>query len=691
MGTRTPVGVEPAARPGTSLIPPRPTRVAAAETPRAAMASPVVVGATIIAALYFGREIFIPIAIALLLSFVLTPLVNRLRRLRLPRLAAVGVSVLLTVGIVAALATLIGIQAADLAGDVPRYRATIERKINGLRDSPVGHVTEYVANIGRALHGGAKEAGSPEAQPAAPPPSPGPDQAQAAPKPVLVEVATSPPGSLEMLSTVLTPVMHPLATVGIVFVVLLFVLMQREDLRDRMIRLAGSSDLHRTTVAIDDAAKRLSRYFVVQLALNAAFGVVIGIGLYLIGVPNPVLWAIFAALMRFVPYLGAVLSAILPMALAAAVDPSWNMMIAVAILFVVLEPLTGQVFEPIFYGQSTGLSPFAVLVSALFWTWLWGPVGLLLSTPLTVCLVVLGRYVEHLEFLDVLFGDRPALTPVQNFYQRILAGDSEEVLGHAELILQQCSLSSYYDEVVLKALELAARDAARGVLTAQQKGAMRSALTELIADLSDRSDAVAGATADGEESACSPLPMGPAPEALPAAWTRAGAVLCVAGRGFLDEAAAAILAQILEKRGLGVRAVPFAETASVRIGRFEAGPARIACVVSLALDGEPTHLRRLIRRLRSRVPGVPVLLGLWLAQDGGARRLAGGPGGAAEADAQVGSLREAVEAILAAAQEDATCAAAAAAAAAEGRSGGAAESAADDRDAAARLPAPAGA
>ncbi|WP_267425613.1 AI-2E family transporter, partial [Methylobacterium sp. GC_Met_2] len=479
MATRTPVGGEPAARQGAPLIPPRPTRVTAAETPRAAMASPVVVGATIIAALYFGREIFIPIAIALLLSFVLTPLVNRLRRLRLPRLVAVGVSVFLTLGIVAAMATLIGIQAADLAGDVPRYRSTIEQKINGLRDSPVGHATEYVASIGRALHTGGKEAGKEVGAaegPAAAPPQPAPDQTASQPKPMVVEVASTPPGSLEMLSTVLTPVLHPLATVGIVFVVLLFVLMQREDLRDRMIRLAGSSDLHRTTVAMDDAAKRLSRYFVVQLALNAAFGVVVGIGLYVIGVPNPVLWAIFSALMRFVPYLGAVLSAILPMALAAAVDPGWNMMIAVAILFVILEPLTGQVFEPIVYGQSTGLSPFAVLVSALFWTWLWGPVGLLLSTPLTVCLVVLGRHVEHLEFLDVLFGDRPALTPVQNFYQRILAGDAEEVLGHAELILQQCALSSYYDEVVLKALELAARDAARGVLTARQKAAMRTAL-----------------------------------------------------------------------------------------------------------------------------------------------------------------------------------------------------------------------
>jgi predicted PurR-regulated permease PerM len=617
------------------------------------MASPVVVGATIIAALYFGREIFIPIAIALLLSFVLTPLVNRLRRLRLPRLVAVGVSVLLTLGIVAALATLIGIQAADLAGDVPRYRATIERKISGLRDSPVGHATEYVANIGRALHGGGKEAGSPEGQAAPAPQQPASDQPATQSKPMVVEVASTPPGSLEMLSTVLTPVMHPLATVGIVFVVLLFVLMQREDLRDRMIRLAGSSDLHRTTVAMDDAAKRLSRYFVVQLALNAAFGIVVGIGLYVIGVPNPVLWAIFSALMRFVPYLGAVLSAILPMALAAAVDPGWNMMIAVAILFVVLEPLTGQVFEPIVYGQSTGLSPFAVLVSALFWTWLWGPVGLLLSTPLTVCLVVLGRHVEHLEFLDVLFGDRPALTPVQNFYQRILAGDAEEVLGHAELILQQCALSSYYDEVVLKALELAARDAARGVLTARQKAAMRVALGELIADLADRSDMATEAAGQGGsgsgDGACSPLPMGPAPDGLAAAWRRQGAVLCISGRGFLDEAAAAILTQILEKRGIGARTVPFAEASGARIGRFEPGPAQMTCVISLALDGEPTHLRRLIRRLKERMPGVPVLLGLWLVRDDG--RAAATAERSAGADAQAGSLRAVVEAVLAAAQE----------------------------------------
>ncbi len=256
--------------------------------------------------------------------------------------------------------------------------------------------------------------------------------------------------------------------------------------------------------------------------------------------------------MRFVPYLGAFISALLPMVLAAAFEPGWNMTIATAILFLILEPLTGQVIEPMLYGQSTGLSPTAVLVSALFWTWLWGPVGLLLSTPLTVCLVVLGRHAEHLEFLDVLFGDRPALTPVQNFYQRILAGDSEEVLGHAELILQHCSLSSYYEDVVLKALELAARDAARGFSPPPRRAPCADAL-ELIEDLADRADGpVDGARKDKEatdaceaQGACSPLPVHPIPSDLPETWTRDGAVLCISGRGFLDAAAVAILAQIL--------------------------------------------------------------------------------------------------------------------------------------------------
>lgn len=578
------------------LAPLRGTRVTAAETPPAMFVSPIIVTAILVTGLYLGREVLIPIAIAILLSFVLGPLVNLLRKLRLGRFFAVASSVLLTLGIAAALATLIGVQLADLAGDVPRYRNTIERKIEGLRDSPAGRMTDYVANIGRSMREGDKS--KEEAPATAPTTQNAPEKP--AEKPVLVEVREHSPTPIELANTLLSPILHPLATIGIIFIVLLFLLMQREDLRDRMIRLAGSSDLHRTTLAMDDAARRLSRYFLVQLGLNVSFGVVVGVGLYFIGVPNPVLWGIFSALMRFVPYIGAVVSALFPVALAAAVDPGWSMVIATLILFLVLEPLVGHFIEPMLYGQSTGMSPFAVLVSALFWTWLWGPVGLILSTPLTVCLVVLGRHVDKLEFLEVLFGDRPALTPVENFYQRILADDPEEAQEHAELLLQKCSLLSYYDDVVLKGLELAARDATRGVLAAEQKTDIRASIAGLVEEMADR-EVVADASAD------------PAP--VPPAWRQPGAVLCVAGRSFVDEAACAILSQLLAKRGFGTRIVPFSEVSRAKIDEFDPGPARMICVVSLAINGEPTHLRRLVTRLKRKIPDACVGVGLWQAED----------------------------------------------------------------------------
>jgi hypothetical protein len=357
-------------------------------------------------------------------------------------------------------------------------------------------------------------------------------------------------------------------------------------------------------------------------------------------VPNPVLWGIFSALMRFVPYVGAFVSALFPLALAAAVDPGWSMVIGTLILFLILEPLVGHFIEPMLYGQSTGMSPFAVLVSALFWTWLWGPVGLLLSTPLTVCLVVLGRHVDKLEFLDVLFGDRPALTPVENFYQRILADDPEEAQEHADLILKTCSLTAYYDEVVVKGLELAARDAARGVLTTEQKSDIRASVGGLIEEMADRDDLRSDTEAKAD-------PDAPRPDPVPEAWGADGTVLCVAGRSFVDESACAILAQLLAKRGIGARVVPFADVARARIAAFDPGPARLVCIVSMAISGEPTHLRRLAERLRRTLPGVPFVLGLWQADDAGldpaARRRA------VDADIHVTSLKAAVEAVVAAA------------------------------------------
>ncbi|MFC7554050.1 AI-2E family transporter [Pseudoroseomonas wenyumeiae] len=254
-----------------------------------------------------------------------------------------------------------------------------------------------------------------------------------------MEVHQPQPTPLEMVKTYLSPVLSPLAHIGIILIVTIFVLLQREDLRDRLIRLFGSSDLHRTTVAMDDAAYRLSRYFLTQVAINASFGFIIGLGLMIIGLPSPILWGILAGLLRFVPYVGAILGALLPVALAAAVDPGWSMMIWTAALFLAIEPVIGHIIEPLAYGHSTGMSPVSVVLAAIFWSWIWGPIGLLLSTPLTLCLVVLGRHIDRLEFLDVILGDRPALTPVENFYQRTLAGDPDEAQEQAELLLKDRS------------------------------------------------------------------------------------------------------------------------------------------------------------------------------------------------------------------------------------------------------------
>src|SRR5438270_3878261 len=286
----------------------------------------------------------------------------------------------------------------------------------------------------------------------------------APPRPVPVEVLQPDPGALESLQSLISPLLHPLATTGIIVIFVIFILLQREDLRNRLIRLAGSHDLQRTTAALDDAASRLSRLFLIQLLLNGSFGIIIGTGLWVIGVPSAILWGILAAVLRFVPYIGAAIAAAFPLALAVAVDPTWSMLLWALALFLVVEPVVGHVIEPMVYGHSTGLSPVAVVASATFWTALWVPIGLVLATPLTVCLVVLGRHVERLEFLDVMFGDRPALSPPEIFYQRMLAGDPAEAVDKAEEFLKERPLSTYYDEVALPGLKLAQNDVARGAL-----------------------------------------------------------------------------------------------------------------------------------------------------------------------------------------------------------------------------------
>jgi predicted PurR-regulated permease PerM len=647
------------------------THIQAVERPPAALASPpatpvqvsppagpdlvtlvmVALGVVVVAALYLAREVLIPITLAILLSFVLGPVVSLFRRLHLPRVPAVLLAVILALCIIATLGSVIGVQIANLAPDLPRYASTIGQKINAVQGFAVGQLSQILTRVGERV-GSKSEGQSSNADAAARP-------TEAGQNPIPVEVHQPDPGPLEIAQRVLAPVLNPLETSLIVLIVSIFILLQREDLRDRLIRLFGASDLHRTTTALDEAAHRLSRYFLSQLAINTAFGIVIGVGLFLVGVPSPVLWGILGALLRFVPYIGSAIAAILPIGLAAGVSPGWMMALETAALFLAVETLTGQFLEPLIYGHSTGLSPVSVVVAAIFWTWLWGPIGLILSTPLTLCLVILGRHVQRLEFLDVILGDRPALTPVENFYQRMLANDPDEALDQAELLLKERSLSAYYDEIALRGLQLAANDAQRGVLNADQLERIKNGMRELVRDLADHDDRDPGPEEEAETARvgsqaereiAKPSPPVAAVEQLAPAWRTEAPVLCLAGRGTLDEAATAMLAQLLTKHNLGSRVAPHEAVSREYIAALDIEGVAMVCISYLEISGSPAHLRYLVRRLRGRLPtGTPILVGLWRTEDEvlhdhALQSLVG-------ADHYTTSLREAVETCIRVAHE----------------------------------------
>ena len=344
--------------------------IPASEVPRPQGLLILLVAVVVVAALYLAKTVLIPITLAVLLSFLLGPVVALFRRLHLPKVVAVLLSVLLALAVILLIGTLIGTQIADLADSLPQYQATIMQKFDAVRSLLVDRMQAIMDHFG---HGTLLGSHHPGAQTGASVPAP-----ETTPDGRALPVAVEPPSpsAFSLAETLLTPILQPIETIGIVIVFAIFFLLQKEDLRDRLIRLFGSSDLHRTTLAIDDAGNRLSRYFLAQTGINAGFGVVIGAGLAFLGVPNPLLWGVLAMLLRFVPYIGALISALLPTALAAAVDPHWGLAISTLALFVVAEGITGQVVEPMTYGSTTGLSPVAVLVVAVFWGWLWGPIGL---------------------------------------------------------------------------------------------------------------------------------------------------------------------------------------------------------------------------------------------------------------------------------------------------------------------------
>jgi predicted PurR-regulated permease PerM len=593
----------------------------------------VILAAVIVSALYVGSSVFIPLALAVLLSFVLSPLVVALRKLRLPRSAAVGVVVLAVVVVIAGLALAMARQVTDLANDLPRYQVTLREKLKSLRtgmaqSSIIDRATSTLSELGKELDGRA-----PQKAPATAEPDPS--------RPIPVEVHQPPERPLDTFQRVVSALIAPLTTTGIVLILVVFILLQREDIRDRAIRLLGGHDLELTTAALNDAASRLSRLFLMQMILNAAFGVVVAIGLWIIGVPSPILWGGTAALMRFIPYVGALLSAVFPVLLATAVDPGWTMMLSTLALFLVLEPLVGHVIEPMVQGHSTGLSPLAVVVSAFAWTAMWGPIGLLLATPLTICLVVLGRHVDGLAFLAVLLGDQPALTPPQTFYQRLLSGASAEAIDQAESVLKKSSLAAYYDDVALEGLKLAATDAQRGTLDGERMETLREGLSVILEDLAD--EPIVPKVAEDDDTEPAPKRADPKIAAISrddalASASKDGTVatLCLGVRTPLDAAAADILAQSLQQYGVASRAASVVNLSD--LGKLELDDIRLVWLSAFDSARSQAHLRYVARRLKRRSPNILL---------GGAFWNGGAADGIADDDLAAHRLEEAARMTLA--------------------------------------------
>jgi predicted PurR-regulated permease PerM len=603
----------------------------------------IVIAVVLVGVIYLGREVLMPIALAVLMSFVLAPPVGLLQRIYVPRVVAVFLVVLVAFSGVFALGGLMVSQVNQLAGDLPRYQSTLRDKIQALRGAAAGSSTlerasEVLQDLGKELE---------RPRGAARPSMPGGGDTSMSDKPIPVEVHQPDPGALQTLAALVAPLIHPLTTTGIVVIFVIFILMQQQDLRNRLVRLAGSHDLQRTTAAMDEAGQRLSRLFLMQLLLNAGFGLVIGVGLWLIGVPSAPLWGMLAMILRFVPYIGAIISAIFPLVLAAAVGPGWSMVVWTAALFLITEPIVGHLIEPLVYGHSSGLSPVAVVAAATFWTWLWGPIGLILATPLTICLVVLGRHIDRLKFLEVMLGSEPALTPEQQAYQRMLAGDPIEATEQAQEFIEGKPLIEYYETVLMGGLRLAQADAERDSLDHERMQRIRDVVAEIVDDLDAHEDEPEAAPEPEEEGPLARLKKveaaaGEDAAGFPQQWRTDGAVLCVPGIGLLDEAVAISLAQLIRRRGIGARAAEADALSMAKIFALDTKNVALVCLCYLE-NATPAQIRYAARRIRRKAPEARVLVSLFGESDhmGGAAA----PPLYAGVELVTGSLRDAIERI----------------------------------------------
>lgn len=545
----------------------------------------------VIGALYFGRDFFIPFALAVLLAFVLSPLVNWLKRWRIPHVIGVLLAVTFAFAVIASLSYIVTTQAITLAESIPSYQQTMATKIRSLRATSAGE-GGLLDRLTRTFEDLSQEVSGPKDAPG--PKVDRPGAAAGASTPAASDAGAESP--LALLRTAAGSLMGLLGTAGIVIVFLIFILLERDDMRDRFIKLAGAGDLQTSTEALNEAGRRVSRYLLMQLLVNVSYGLPIGVGLYVIGIPNAVLWGVLAAVLRFIPYLGPFLAALFPLVLAFAVDPGWSMLVWVIALFLVTELLSNNVVEPWLYGATTGLSSFAIISGAILWTTLWGPIGLVLATPLTVCLVVIGRYVPQLEFLGVLLGTDPVLEPEEQLYQRLLGGNTEQAVEIAESYVDEHSPRDFYDQVAIPALRLAEIDRQRNLGDINYKRTIAEGMIAVVREVAGHLDQ-RRKSENVDHSKQIPRALGK-PD------------LCIGGRTDLDCAAAEMVAQVVAGEGIASRVLPPIAISQNGIGQLDLAGVEVVCLSYFA--SEPQTLARFVcRRIKRRAAHVKTIVCLW--------------------------------------------------------------------------------
>jgi predicted PurR-regulated permease PerM len=562
--------------------------------------------AIIVAGLYFGRQVLMPLALAGGLAFLLVPVVSVLERCRLGRVPSVLATIVVALALVMMLGWGVTSQFMEIMSHLSDYRTNIHTKIAAIRvpaSGKWGKATTTVNDLGKELSAAAQMAETS-----------GGGKAGSA-KPVPVQVAAPPRSAAELVRDIVGPLTGLLETGGITIIFTLFILIKREDLRNRFFRLAGSGQLNAMTQALDEASRRLGRYLFWQFVVNAGYGVLFGLGVYALRIPHPLLWGVVGFLFRFLPYIGTPIGALFPMAMAMAVFPGWSQVVLTFVLFLILEIIIGNLVEPWLYGAHTGVSPLAILVASIFWGMLWGPIGLILSTPLTVCLILVGRYVPQLGFLEVLLGDEPVLSTEVHFYQRLLALDENEARKIADVYLVDNSLQDFYDSVLIPVLILAEQDRHRDALDQTRTRFIHTSARELVEDLFvDAADyrRLSGSTLDQpvftNRTAASPPPQ---------------KAVCVPAREEADEIAASMAKQVLQLTGADSETIALDSLANMKLAVVERKPTLI-CVSALP-PFAVTPSRRACVELKQAYPTARLVLGLW-----------GFPGGIERAREKVG-------------------------------------------------------